>query len=104
MPYQYNVILGRVALNKFGAIPHHAYLCLKIPAAAGVITIYGDQGLSRRIEETTTSAIRYVHDVAPTGSAPRLDPPSRVVSSPGTSEVLGIGRSEEHTSELQSRI
>ena len=45
IPYQYNVILGRVTLNKFGAIPHHAYLCVKIPAPSGVIIVQGNQDL-----------------------------------------------------------
>lgn len=46
LPYQYNIIFGSVSLNKFGAIPHHAYLCMKIPKRNGIITIHGDQHLS----------------------------------------------------------
>jgi hypothetical protein len=35
----YNGILGRGFLNKFEAVIYQAYLCVKIPATQGVITI-----------------------------------------------------------------
>jgi hypothetical protein len=41
MYYPYNGILGRDFLNKFEAIIHQAYLCVKIPATQEVITIWG---------------------------------------------------------------
>ena len=41
--YPYNAIFGRGVLNTFGAIPHHAYLCMKIPGREGIITGLGDQ-------------------------------------------------------------
>ena len=65
MPYQYNVIMGRVSLNKFGAVPHHAYLCMKVPTTGGVITVRGDQNLSRRIDAQAQSASCCVHSVQP---------------------------------------
>jgi hypothetical protein len=37
----YNVFLGRPALTKFMAIPHYAYLVLKMPGPRGVISIRG---------------------------------------------------------------
>jgi hypothetical protein len=39
MYYPYNGILGRGFLNKFEVVIHQAYLCVKIPATQGVITI-----------------------------------------------------------------
>lgn len=42
MPYQYNAILGRTTLNAFGAITHHNYLCMKIPAPEGIIMVCRD--------------------------------------------------------------
>jgi hypothetical protein len=39
MYYPYNGILGRGFLNKFEVVIHKAYLCIKIPATLGVITI-----------------------------------------------------------------
>jgi hypothetical protein len=38
----YNAFLGRSALSKFMAIPHYAYLVLKMPGLHGVISIRGD--------------------------------------------------------------
>src|SRR3954462_11634053 len=38
---QYHAILGRPAFAQFMAIPHYAYLKLKMPGSAGVITVNG---------------------------------------------------------------
>src|SRR3954470_10425581 len=38
---QYHAILGRPAFAQFMAIPHYAYLKLKMPGSTGVITIHG---------------------------------------------------------------
>jgi hypothetical protein len=38
----YNTFLGRPALSKFMAIPHYAYLVLKMPGPRGIISIRGD--------------------------------------------------------------
>ncbi|XP_020175860.1 uncharacterized protein [Aegilops tauschii subsp. strangulata] len=38
----YHALLGRPALAKFMAIPHYAYLKMKIPGPKGLITIVGD--------------------------------------------------------------
>jgi hypothetical protein len=40
-PSQYHAILGRPAFAKFKAVPHYAYLALKIPGPKGVITVQG---------------------------------------------------------------
>jgi hypothetical protein len=40
-PSQYHVILGRPAFARFMAVPHYAYLQLKMPGPNGVITILG---------------------------------------------------------------
>ena len=39
---QYHVILGRPAYAKFMAVPHYAYLKLKMPGPNGTITVNGD--------------------------------------------------------------
>jgi hypothetical protein len=41
MLYPYNAIFGWGLLNTFEASLHSAYLCLKVPATFGVITIFG---------------------------------------------------------------
>jgi hypothetical protein len=38
----YNAFFGRLALSKFMAIPHYAYLVLKMLGPRGVISIRGD--------------------------------------------------------------
>jgi hypothetical protein len=38
----YNALLGRPALSKFMAIPHYAYLILKMSGLCGIISIMGD--------------------------------------------------------------
>ena len=43
MVYPYNAIMGRGSINKFEAIVHGLYLCMKIPGPQGVITVYGNQ-------------------------------------------------------------
>jgi hypothetical protein len=45
-PSQYHAILGRPAFVQFMAIPHYAYLLLKIPGPNGIITIRGSFTLS----------------------------------------------------------
>ena len=35
----YHAILGRPALAKFMAVPHYAYLVLKMPSPAGVLSL-----------------------------------------------------------------
>ena len=40
-PLQYHCILGRVAFVRFMAVPHYAYLQMKMPGPNGVITING---------------------------------------------------------------
>jgi hypothetical protein len=41
-PSQYHAILGRPALARFMAVPHYAYLVLKIPEPNGVIMVKGN--------------------------------------------------------------
>ena len=50
MNYPYNAIFGRGLINKFEAIVHQLYLCMKMPANKGVITVRGNQQLARDIE------------------------------------------------------
>jgi hypothetical protein len=50
MHYPYNGIFGRGLLNTFEAALHLAYLCLKVPASLGVISIHGRQKDARNIE------------------------------------------------------
>ena len=51
----YHALLGRTAFAKFNAVPHYAYLKLKMPGPRGVITVNGNTKLSLRTEEHTAA-------------------------------------------------
>jgi hypothetical protein len=48
--YLYNAIFGRGFVNKFDVAIHMGYLCMKMPALHGVITIHGSQKEARNIK------------------------------------------------------
>src|SRR3954464_9743871 len=48
---QYHAILGRPAFARFMAVPHYAYLKLKMPGPNGVITISGSFVRSNRCDK-----------------------------------------------------
>ena len=47
----YHALLGRTAFACFNAVPHYAYLKLKIPGPRGVIIVSGNKERSLRAEE-----------------------------------------------------
>jgi hypothetical protein len=51
----YYALLGRTAFARFNAVPHYAYLKLKMPGPNGVITINGNTKRSLQIEEQTAA-------------------------------------------------
>jgi hypothetical protein len=61
MPYPYNAMFGRGLLNTFEAALHSTYLCLKIPAAFGVISVFGSQQEARNIEKGFAPGHKNVH-------------------------------------------
>jgi hypothetical protein len=61
MSYPYNAIFGRGLLNTFEAALHSHYLCLKVPATLGVISIHGSQKDARNIEQGFTPGHRNVN-------------------------------------------
>jgi hypothetical protein len=65
-PSQYHAILGRPAFAKFMAVPHYAYLTLKIPGSKGTIIVQGSFEVSntcykefRRLEQTFGMTAEY---------------------------------------------
>jgi hypothetical protein len=48
-------------LNTFEATLHSAYLCLKIPATFGVISVFGNQQDARNIEKGFAPGNKNVH-------------------------------------------
>jgi hypothetical protein len=61
MTYSYNAIIGRGLQNTFKVVLHSAYLCLKVSAIFGVITVFGSQQEARNIEKGFTSSHKNVH-------------------------------------------
>ena len=57
-PFQsgYHTLLGRTAFARFNAVPHYAYLTLKMPGPRGIITVNGNTELSLRAEEYGSSS------------------------------------------------
>ena len=47
----YHALLGRTAFARFNAVPHYAYLKLKMPGPRGFITVNGNTERSLRTEE-----------------------------------------------------
>ena len=46
----YHAILGRPALAKFMAIPHYAYLVLKMPSPSGVLALWANLSIAYACE------------------------------------------------------
>jgi hypothetical protein len=61
MIYPYNAIFRRGLLNTFKATLHSAYLCLKIPATFGVISVFRSQQEAKNIEKGFTLGHKNVH-------------------------------------------
>ena len=50
-----HALLERTAFARFNAVPHYAYLKLKMPGPRSVITVNGNTGRSLRTEEHTAA-------------------------------------------------
>jgi len=59
--YPYNTIFGRNTLVKFAAVIHQSYLCMKLPSAEGIITVFGNQEEARRCEDNASIGNKNVH-------------------------------------------
>ncbi|XP_072151360.1 uncharacterized protein [Setaria viridis] len=69
MHYPYNAILSRSFITKMDATIRQLYLCMKIPALKGVITVYGDQQMARNIERGVAPGQKNVHHLASSNEA-----------------------------------
>ena len=61
--YPYNAIFGRGFLNRFNAAAHMGYLCMKILALHGVITVHGSQKEERNIEKAIYKSYQNINSV-----------------------------------------
>jgi hypothetical protein len=68
-PSQYHTILGLPAFAKFMAVPHYAYLTLKIPGPNGTITVQGSFKVSNTCDKEFN---RMVHTFSMTAEYARL--------------------------------
>ena len=59
--YPYNAIFGRNTLVKFATVIHQSYLCMKLPTAGGIITVFGNQEEARRCEDNASPTNKNVH-------------------------------------------
>jgi hypothetical protein len=59
-------IFGRGFMNKFDAVIRQQFLCMKIPAPNGVITVFGDQQEARNIEKGHTPGQTNVYQLKST--------------------------------------
>ena len=77
MNYPYLAIFGRGLIKKFEAVIHQLYLCMKIPAAKGIITVRGNQQLARDIERGVAPRQRNVHVLVADKQPPPFKEPTR---------------------------
>ena len=61
--YPYNAIFGRGFANKFNVTIHMGYLCMKMPALHGTITVHGSQKEARNIERAIYKSQRNINSV-----------------------------------------
>ena len=64
----YHALLGRTAFAKFNAVPHYAYLKLKMPGPRGVITVNGNTEPSE--QRSTQKPLQWKFKAASPGSSP----------------------------------
>ena len=65
----YHALLGRTAFARFNAIPHYAYLKLKMPGPRGVITVNGTQS-ARSVRRSTLRPSQLKRKAASQGNQP----------------------------------
>jgi hypothetical protein len=64
MYYPYNALFGRGSQNAFEVVISYSYLCMKMPAINGVITVHGDQTEARNIKKESTLGQKNVHAIS----------------------------------------
>ena len=91
----YHALLGRTAFAKFNAVPHYAYLKLKMPGPRGVITVNGNMERSFRIEENTAALAAEVQSglIKPNISS-AIKPPDTVKRARSNLQQDRLARSE----------
>ena len=92
----YHALLGRTAFAKFNAVPHYAYLKLKMPGPRGVITINGNTERSLRTEEHTAALAAEVQSsLSRQFSSPAIKRPDTVKRARSNLQQDRLARSEQ---------
>ena len=100
----YHVLLSRPALAKFMAVPHYAYLKMKMPSSRGILTVAGDHrkssacaAVSCRLAESLVIATEkrlLERVVAVAGKQPEVSP------NPKESEAEGSFKPAKETKKI----
>ena len=92
----YHALLGRTAFAKFNAVPHYAYLKLKMPGPRGVITVNGNTERSLRTEEHTAALAAEVQSsLSRQFSNPGAKRPDNVKRARSNLQQIPLARSEQ---------
>ena len=65
-PSGYHALLGRTTFARFNAVPHYAYLKLKMPGPRGIIIVSGNTECSLRAEEYVAALAAEHRTASPT--------------------------------------
>jgi hypothetical protein len=74
--YPYNAIFGRGFANKFNVAIHMGYLCMKMLALHGIITVHGSQKEARNIERAIYKSQRNIKSIEAARNDP-IEPPDK---------------------------
>ncbi len=92
----YHALLGRTAFARFNAVPHYAYLKLKMLGPRGVITVNGNTERSLRTEEHTAALVAEVQSsLSRQFSSPAIKHPDTVKRARSNLQQDRLARSEQ---------
>ena len=96
IPQRLHALLGRTAFAKFNAVPHYAYLKLKMPGPRRVIMVNGNTRRSLRTEEHTAALAAEVQSsLSRQFSNPRAKRPDNVKRARSNLQQIRLARSEQ---------
>ena len=91
----YHTLLGRTAFARFNAVPHYAYLKLKMPRPRGVITVNGNTEHSLQTEEHTAAlAAEAQSSLSRQSTSSVFQSPDTIKRARGNRQIDRLARSE----------
>ena len=92
----YHALLGPTAFAKFNAVPHYAYLKLKMPGPRGVITVSGNTERSITMEQHTAALASEVQSsLSRQFSSPAVKTPDNAKRARSNLQQDHLARSEQ---------